>query len=175
MTLREKAWQIPLRLSAGSFVLNSGLSKWNAEESHAKQLHGFATSAYPFLGKLDTQTFVKTLAATEVAVGVAVLVPVVPTALAGAGLTAFSAGLVGLYLQTPGMRQEGSLRPTEQGLALAKDVWLLASGVALLIDGLFTKHNRVSRVARYPVWRGSDPRTVPAGQGRRGGGCRHGA
>ncbi|MGH3599083.1 MAG: hypothetical protein ACRDQH_02200 [Pseudonocardiaceae bacterium] len=27
----------------------------------------------------------------------------------------------GLYLRTPGMRQQGSLRPTENGVALAKD------------------------------------------------------
>lgn len=37
----------------------------------------------------------------------ALLLTVVPTAVAGAGLAAFSAGLLGLYLRTPGMRQEG--------------------------------------------------------------------
>jgi hypothetical protein len=34
------------------------------------------------------------------------------------------------------MRLEGSLRPTEQGIPLAKDVWLAAIGASLIIDGL---------------------------------------
>ena len=32
------------------------------------------------------------------------------------------------------MRQEGSVRPTEQGNGLAKDVWLLGTGLTLLFD-----------------------------------------
>jgi hypothetical protein len=60
----------------------------------------------------------------------------VPGLLAGAGLTAFSAGLLGLYLRTPGMREEGSLRPTQQGLPIAKDVWMLGSGLSLVVDSL---------------------------------------
>jgi hypothetical protein len=142
MTLRDKAWQLPLRLAAGTFVLNSGLSKWEADEAHAKQAHGFASATYPFLGEIDAKAFTKALAASEIAIGAAVLVPIVSTALAGAGLTAFSAGLGGLYLRTPGMRQEGSLRPTEQGIPLAKDVWLLAIGLSLVIDGLRGKRKR---------------------------------
>jgi hypothetical protein len=142
MTLRNKAWQLPLRLAAGTFVLNSGISKWDADEEHAKQLRGFASGAYPFLAELDARTFVKALAASEVAIGVAVLVPVVPTVLAGAGLAGFSAGLAGLYWRTPGMHEPGSLRPTEQGLAQAKDVWLLAIGAALVIDGMVGKDRR---------------------------------
>jgi len=50
----------------------------------------------------------------------------VPGKVAGAGLTAFAAGLLGLYLRTPGMR------PTQQGTAIAKDVWLLGIGLGLL-------------------------------------------
>jgi hypothetical protein len=34
------------------------------------------------------------------------------------------------------MHEEGSLRPTEQGTALAKDVWMLAIGSALVLDAL---------------------------------------
>jgi hypothetical protein len=34
------------------------------------------------------------------------------------------------------MRLEGSLRPTQQGLPLAKDVWLAAIGASLGIDDL---------------------------------------
>jgi len=60
----------------------------------------------------------------------------VPSALAGAALAGFSAGLVQLYWKTPGMRQPGSIKPTQQGIALAKDVWLLGAGLTLLLDGL---------------------------------------
>jgi hypothetical protein len=55
---------------------------------------------------------------------------------AGAALTAFSGGLIGLYLRTPGMRREGSLRPTQPGVPLAKDAWLVGIGLGLMADGL---------------------------------------
>ena len=32
------------------------------------------------------------------------------------------------------MRQEGSLRPTRQGIPLAKDVWLLGIGASLILS-----------------------------------------
>jgi hypothetical protein len=34
------------------------------------------------------------------------------------------------------MREEGSLRPTQQGLPIAKDVWMLGSGLSLVVDSL---------------------------------------
>jgi hypothetical protein len=76
------------------------------------------------------------LAVSEIALGTALLVPVVPAALAGAGLTAFSAGLLGLYVRTPGMRKNGSPFPTQQGITLAKDVWLVGIGLGLVLDDL---------------------------------------
>ncbi|MEU6082409.1 hypothetical protein [Streptomyces sp. NPDC047108] len=130
------ARQLPLRLSAGAFLLNSGLSKSSADEETAQQLQGFAAGTYPFLGKLDARSFLGLLSKAEVTIGAALLLPVVPAAVAGAALTAFSVGTLGLYLKTPGMRREGSLRWTEQGLPLAKDAWMLGMGVSLLIDGL---------------------------------------
>jgi hypothetical protein len=62
------------------------------------------------------------------------VLPVVPAGLAGAALTAFAVGTLGLYLRTPGLRQEGSLRPTQQGIAITKDIWLVGIGLALVID-----------------------------------------
>jgi hypothetical protein len=54
-----------------------------------------------------------------------------------AALTAFSAaGLMTRYLRVPGMRQPRDLRPTPEGVALSKDVWLLGIGVSLLVDAL---------------------------------------
>ncbi|MEV6315813.1 hypothetical protein [Streptomyces sp. NPDC051776] len=130
------ARQAPLRLSAGAFMLNSGYTKKSADEETAGQLQGFATGTYPFLGKLDARSFLGVLSKAEMAIGGALLLPVVPSAAVGAALTAFSAGTLGLYLRTPGMRREGSLRWTEQGLPLAKDLWMLGIGLSLLIDGL---------------------------------------
>jgi hypothetical protein len=136
MNLRRNVRQLPLRFAAGTFIINSGLSKWGADEAAAKRLEGFAAGTYPFLAKLDARLFVKALSASEFVIGAAVLLPFVPAGVAGAALTAFSVGLLGLYLRTPGMRLEGSLRPAEQGLPLSKDVWLAAIGASLVIDDL---------------------------------------
>jgi hypothetical protein len=139
MVLRIKARQVPLRLGAGAFILNSGLTKLGKDESAAAQTHGFAVGAYPELKQLDPAVFMKALAAGELALGAALVLPVIPGWLAGAGLTAFAGGLLGLYLRTPGLRKEGSLRPTDQGVPIAKDIWLLAIGLSIVIDDLTDK------------------------------------
>jgi len=136
MGFAKFARQLPARAAAGAFILNSGLGKWGADEQAAAGLHGMAASTYPFLSKLPPRDFARLLAATEIGLGAALLIPVVPAALAGAGLTAFSGGLLGLYLKTEGMRQPGTVRPTPQGIPLAKDVWMLGIGLGLLIDDL---------------------------------------
>jgi hypothetical protein len=73
--------------------------------------------------------FARLLAASEIALGTSLLLPVVPTWLTGAGLAAFSGGLLGLYAKTPGMRKDGSPFPTQQGVPLAKDAWMLGIGL----------------------------------------------
>ncbi len=139
--------EIAPRISAGAFILNSGLGKRGADEGTAAGLHGFATGTYPFLKGVDPATFVKVLAYSEIAVGTALLTPFVPTAVAGAALTAFSGGLLGLYLNTPGMRKPGSLAPTQEGLTVAKDVWLLGIGIGLLTRGTIDREPRRVRKA----------------------------
>src|SRR5487761_1226908 len=136
MGISMKARHLPQRIAAGAFILNSGIGKLSADEETAAQLHGFASGAYPVFKKLKPKDFPRLLAAKEIALGAALLVPVVPAALAGAGLTAFSGGLLGLYARTPGMRKEGSPLPTQQGIPLAKDVWLAGIGVGLVLDAL---------------------------------------
>ncbi|WP_021598795.1 DoxX family membrane protein [Actinomadura welshii] len=136
MRLIARTHQLPVRLAVGSFVLNSGLSKLQNLEETAEQTHGLATTAYPFLKSQDPRDFTRLLGRTEVALGAALLVPLVPSLLAGAALTAFSAGLAGLYLRVPGMRQEGGLRPTQAGVPLAKDIWLVGIGSSLVLDEL---------------------------------------
>jgi hypothetical protein len=139
-----KLWSVPLRLAAGAFILNSGLQKRSADTARAEQLHGFASGAYPELEQLEPQEFASTLSTAEIALGAALLVPAVPTLVAGVALTAFSSGLVGLYWRTPGMHEEHSPIPTDQGIPLAKDSWLLAIGVALVLGSLIPGRRRRS-------------------------------
>lgn len=128
--------QLPARLSAGLVILNSGLGKREADRQAAEGVHGMAAGTYPFLKSQDPQRFVRLLSAGEIAVGSMLLAPFVPSLVAGAALTAFAGGLLGLYLRTPGMREEGGLRPTPEGLPLVKDVWLLGIGLSLALDDL---------------------------------------
>jgi hypothetical protein len=139
MSTREgelKLWQVPLRLASGAFVLDQGLSKRSVAEERAEGLHDMATTAVPQFESMEPRRFVSLLSDSEIALGSALLVPLVPSWLAGAGLTAFASNLMRLYLKAPGLRREGSLRPSERGLAIAKDSWLLAIGLALLIGDL---------------------------------------
>lgn len=136
--------EIAPRISAGAFILNSGLGKRGADAEAAAGMHGFAAGAYPFLKSVPPEQFAKGLAASEIVLGAALLTPFVPTFVAGAALTAFSGGLLGLYLKTPGMRKPGSLAPTEQGLAIAKDSWLVGIGIGLMTRGLIERRPRVT-------------------------------
>ena len=138
MSLSAKLRRAPLRIVTGAFVLNSGLEKFSADDDHAKGTHGMAAGAYPPLEKVDSKLFIRGLATTETAVGAALLLPVVPAAVAGLGLVGLSAGLLGMYWRTPGLHQEGSPRPTQQGIPIAKDSWLFGIGTSLVLDALFT-------------------------------------
>jgi hypothetical protein len=130
-----KLAHVPLRVATGAYILNSGLSKQNLEGQAAEGVHGMAVGAIPALKKIPSDQFARILSTGEIALGAALLIPFVPSALVGAALVGFSAGLVQLYLKTPGMRQPDSVRPTPEGLGLAKDVWLLGAGMTLLLDG----------------------------------------
>ena len=126
----------PLRLATGAFIFNSGVDHLKVDDETAGQVHEVAVGAYPFLGKVDPRTFIKALAAGELAVGGLLLTPIVSARLAGLALTGFAFGLVGLYARTPGLRRAGSVFPTELGLGAAKDTWLAAIGVSLLADAV---------------------------------------
>ena len=132
--MKFKLWHVPLRAVTGAFILNSGLSKIRAEDDEMhKSVHGMATQAYPQFQSMEPRNFTRLLGAGEVALGGALLAPFVSPGLAGAGLTAFSGGLLGLYFRIPGMTVDG-IRPSHQGLPLAKDSWMLAIGLALMLD-----------------------------------------
>jgi hypothetical protein len=127
---------LPLRVTTGAFILNSGLSKRGLPAEAAAGMQQMARSAVPQLDNVSPATFGRALSASEVALGAALLTPFVSPVVAGAALTAFSGTLLRMWWQTPGMHEEGSLRPTEQGTAIAKDVWMLGAGLALVLDGL---------------------------------------
>jgi hypothetical protein len=136
MGFAAKARRLPGRVTAGAFILNAGLGKWSADEETAARLHGMAVGTYPMLARLKPKDFARLLSAGEIALGSALLLPVVPAAVAGAGLTAFAAGLLGMYARTPGMTKDDGIRPSQQGTPLAKDVWMLGIGIALTVDAL---------------------------------------
>jgi hypothetical protein len=130
-----KLAHLPLRVATGAYILNSGVSKQSLEGQAAEGVHGMAVNAIPALKKIPPDQFARILSTGEIALGAALLIPFVPSALVGAALVGFSAGLVQLYLKAPGMRHPGSLRPTQDGIGLAKDVWLLGAGMTLVLDG----------------------------------------
>jgi hypothetical protein len=143
-SIPAKARRLPGRLAAGAFILNAGLGKWSADEQAAARLHGMATGTYPFLARVKPKDFVRLLSAGEIALGSALLLPVVPAGVAGAGLAAFSAGLLGMYLRTPGMTRPDGVRPSQQGTPLAKDVWMLGIGLGLVADALTEPKGRAA-------------------------------
>lgn len=127
---------VPVRVATGAFILNSGLGKLKADEGTAQFLHGAAASTCPAFGGMEPKQFAKLLAVSEIAVGAALLTPFVPASLAGAALTGFGSSLMGMYLKTPSMTQEDGIRPTQEGTAVAKDIWLVGAGLSLLAEGM---------------------------------------
>jgi uncharacterized membrane protein YphA (DoxX/SURF4 family) len=138
MKLRE----LPTRVGAGAYILHSGLDKWRGDRATAAAVHGMAAGTYPFLNALTPTAFLRLLAGGEIATGAALLTPAVPTAVAGAALTGFSAALMGMYARTPGLRKPGSVWPTQQGTGISKDVWMLGIGLGLLADAWSTRRNK---------------------------------
>jgi uncharacterized membrane protein YphA (DoxX/SURF4 family) len=134
MSLAAKLRRAPGRVVTGAFILNSGIGKLKGDESTAVAAHGMAAGAYPFLGKVPPKAFLRGTAVAETALGAALLLPIVPAKVAGAGLTGFSVSLLGMWWRTPGMHE--GVRPTQQGITIAKDVWMLGIGTSLLVDGV---------------------------------------
>jgi uncharacterized membrane protein YphA (DoxX/SURF4 family) len=130
--VRVDVRDIPTRVSTGGYILHAGWEKWHGGDAQATGVHGMAAGAFPFLAKVPPRTFLKTLAAAEMGLGVALLAPVVPNPLAGLGLTGFAGGLVAMYLRTPTLHKPGSVWPTPTGTGVSKDVWMLGIGLSLL-------------------------------------------
>jgi hypothetical protein len=100
-----------------------------------------ASGAYPFLRHIEPTTFLRMLSMGEMATGTLVLLPIVPNRVAGAALTGFSGALVTMYLRTLTLRKPGSVWPSQSGIAVSKDVWMLAIGTGLILDSLTTSRH----------------------------------
>jgi hypothetical protein len=161
---RSRISNLPARVAAGAFILNSGLNKLQADKDTHEHLHKFASGTYPFFESMAPEQFGKALGTAEVALGSALLLPiVVGDGLAGLALSAFAGGLLGLYTKTPGMREEGGLRPTRDGTALAKDVWLAGIGLTLIASSLGAR--RAARRERVAHRRASKAKTAKSSAG----------
>ncbi|GAB3045578.1 hypothetical protein [Sediminivirga luteola] len=121
-----------LRGVTGAFILNSGLGKLQLDEESAAGLREFASSGIPALKELDPATFKKLVSYGEIAVGSALLLPFVNKRLAGLALGAFSAGLLAIYFRNPALTEEDGVRPSQDGTAIAKDVWMAGIAAALI-------------------------------------------
>jgi hypothetical protein len=125
---------IPLRLTTGAFIFNSGWGKRHLDEDGAARLQGMAATVIPPVSRLDAARFGKLLSYAEMTLGATLLMPFVPSRLAGVGLGIFSGSLFTIYLKTPGMTLEDGIRPSPQGTVLAKDIWMLGIAAALILD-----------------------------------------
>jgi hypothetical protein len=95
-----------------------------------------AAIAYPVFKEMSPRRFLRLLSVAEIATGATLLVPTAPAWIAGAVLTGFSGGLLGLYARVPGLRKPGSIWPDQKGIAVSKDVWMFGIGLGLLADAL---------------------------------------
>ena len=137
MSLSAKLRRAPLRVAAGAYMVNSGVTTLNVDDETAKSLHGMASATYPVLGKLEPKVFARTLAVGEIAVGTMLLLPIVPPFIAGTALVGFSGAQLNMYRDTPGMHYEGSLRLTPEGTSISETVWMFGIGVGLMTDATF--------------------------------------
>jgi hypothetical protein len=142
---------LPPRLTTGGYIFHSGWEKWQAGPDQAQGMHEMAAGAFPALNKISPPTFLKLLAAGEMATGALLLAPMVSPVRSGAVLTAFSGALLTLYARTPGMRQPGSIWPTPQGIGVSKDVWMLGIGTGLVLGGLTDDVRSVAKGAKAAV------------------------
>jgi len=139
MSFAAKLRRAPGRIATGAFIFEQGLGKLQADDETAKHLHSAATGAYPVFEKVDPKTFAKLLGTSETALGAALLLPLVRARWAGLGLAGFAGSLLGLWWRTPGMHEPNSPKPTQQGIPIAKDSWMLAIGAGLVLDDLISR------------------------------------
>lgn len=124
-----------LRAIPGLFILNSGIGKIGMPADASAGIQQAAASGVPALANLPSEKFGSMLGWAETAVGAALLLPAVPNRVAGAGLATFGAGLLTMYFNNDNYTEEDGIRPSDEGISLAKDSWLVAIGLGLMFGG----------------------------------------
>ncbi|MDY6049112.1 MAG: hypothetical protein SPI77_00825 [Corynebacterium sp.] len=125
-----------LRMIPGAFILNSGLGKLKADPETSAGLQQFAATGIKQVEKLPSDKFAKIIGSSEVALATTLLALPIPNIIAGAGLTAFGAGLLTMYFGNENNTESDGIRPSHDGLLLAKDSWLVALGLGLVGLGI---------------------------------------
>ena len=124
-----------LRGVSGAFIANSGIGKIGMPAEYSAGLQQAAASGIPALAKLPSDKFGTWIGYAETGLAAALLAPFVSSKVAGAGLTAFGGGLLSMYFRNPEYTEGDGIRPSQEGLSLAKDVFILAIGLALMVEG----------------------------------------
>ena len=148
MEISASVRRAPLRLSTGAFVVNSGIAAFSADNETTKRLQTTAARLMPQVEKMDPRTFAKVLGAGEVTLGAALILPVVPAAVAGLGLSAFAASLLATQRPTNGQHADATSQPATPAVPNATEAWMLGAGVSLLLDALTTPaHDKTVEVS----------------------------
>ena len=123
------------RVIPGAFIANSGAGKIGMPAEASAGLQQYAATGVPLVKALPADKFGTILGVSEVALGAALAIPAIPNRVAGVGLTAFSAGLLSLYFANPENTKADRIRPSDEGLSLSKDIFMLSLGVGLIAQG----------------------------------------
>ena len=113
--------------------MKSGIGKRAPNEERARRLKAQAELAYPQFAAVEPLDFLKLLSRAEIVLGVALLLPFLPSRLVGAGLALFSGSLLRMYWKNPDFHPPGDPRPSPPGIAVSKDVWMFAIALALIL------------------------------------------
>lgn len=136
------------RTVPGAFIANSGVGKLGMPAEASAGLQQYAATGVPLVKVLPADKFGTILGASEIALGAAMAIPAIPNRIAGVGLTAFSAGLLSLYFANPENTKADRIRPTDEGLGLAKDVFMLSLGVGLIAQGDAKQEKKAKKVKK---------------------------
>lgn len=130
------------RVIPGAFILNSGIGKLGMDESASAGLQNMAATGIPLMKEIPTEKFGDFIAYSEIGIGATLLAPFIPDRLAGMILTPFAAGLLSMYFGNPENTEDDGIRPSQKGLPLAKDSFLLAIGLGLAFKGKDDKKSK---------------------------------
>jgi uncharacterized membrane protein YkgB len=130
------AHDLPIRLSNSAILIWQGVRHLQRPEQTGEYLLNAASHSVPALKDVfgeRPERFATALGACETGLGVWLLSGIWRRA-AGVALAGFSSATLSLLFTVPGMREEGSVwEPSQQGMTLAKDLWMLGAAFALVL------------------------------------------